>query len=802
MSLSYNPQIIEEKWRARWQKDQLYSVKKPEGKKKYILDMFPYPSGAGLHVGHVEGYTGTDILSRFYRMQGYTVLHPMGWDAFGLPAENYAVKTGIHPRDTTQKAIATFTKQMQAMGFSYDWSRELGTHMPSYYRWTQWLFLLLYKKGLAYRAKAQVNWCPSCKTVLANEQVVNGECERCHTQVIQKDMEQWFFRITAYAERLLNDLEKLDWPNSTKLGQKHWIGKSEGITITYNVVDSNETIECFTTWPTNWGASFLVLAPEHSLVEKITTSSEKKKVAEYLQSVATESESQRLKSREKTGVFTGSYALNHVTGEKIPIWISDFVLSHVGTGAIQGCPGHDMRDFEFAKKFGLPIPRVVVGTDGDTSPIERSEQVIEKGQTGKMMNSDFLNGMNYAEGIQKTKEYFVEKGWAKYVVNYRLRDWLVSRQRYWGAPIPMLFCEHCGWQTVADSNLPVELPDDVDFKPTGESPLVHSKKFNEHVPCPVCKKSARREADTMDTFVDSSWYYLRFADPNNTQCFADKEKLRQWLPVDIYVGGAEHTVLHLLYSRFITKVLYDEGYISFDEPFISLRHPGTILGPDGARMSKSRGNVINPDDEVSKFGADTVRMYELFMGPFKDMKPWSTSGGQGIYRFLKKIWKLYFNESFVPKTSEQVEKLLHKLIQKVTQDITLFKFNTAISSLMEFYNNTANQLDKPSAKVLLLLLAPFAPYITEELWETFGEPYSIHTHQWPDFDEAKIQNDTYVLAVQINGKLRSTMTVSSTSTEDEACHKALSIDRIQDLIKNKKTKVIYVPGKVINIVIL
>jgi len=798
--VEYNPAGIEKKWRERWEESNLYAVSSPKEKKKYILDMFPYPSGAGLHVGHVEGYTGTDVLSRFYRMRGFTVLHPMGWDAFGLPAENYAVKTGIHPSDTTHKAIATFKKQMQTMGFSYDWSRELGTHTPAYYRWTQWLFLILYKKGLAYRAKAQVNWCSSCQTVLANEQVVNGECERCHTQVVQKDMEQWFFRITAYAERLLKDLEKLDWPNSTKLGQIHWIGKSEGITITYDVYGSDQKIDCFTTWPTNWGASFLVLAPEHPSVEKITTPSEKAAVDEYLKTVQKRSESQRIKSREKTGVFTGSYAVNHVTGEKIQIWISDFVISHVGTGAIQACPGHDMRDFEFAKKFNLPIPRVVVGADGDTSTIERPEQVIEKGQTGKMMNSDFLNGMEYSEGIQKTKEYFVKKGWGKLVVNYKLRDWLVSRQRYWGAPIPMTFCDTCGWQVVADSDLPVKLPNDVDFKPTGESPLVYSKEFNSHVVCMKCGESARREADTMDTFVDSSWYYMRFADPNNTKNFADKEKLRQWLPVDIYVGGAEHTVLHLLYSRFITKVLYDEGYILFDEPFISLRHPGTILGPDGVRMSKSRGNVINPDDEVSKFGADTVRMYELFMGPFKDMKPWSTSGGQGIHRFLKKVWNIYSKQAFVKKSPQQVEKNLHKLIEKMTKDFTALKFNTAISALMEFVNSSATQLDKSSGKTFLLLLAPLAPYIAEELWETIGEPYSIHTQKWPGFDEEKIKNDVYTLAIQINGKLRATLQVESTITKDEACRKALLIDKIQNLVQNMTTNIIYVPGKVINIV--
>ncbi|MCR4330090.1 MAG: leucine--tRNA ligase [Candidatus Roizmanbacteria bacterium] len=796
----YAPATIEEKWRTRWKKDHLYTVSHLKGDKKYILDMFPYPSGAGLHVGHVEGYTGTDVLSRFYRMRGFTVLHPMGWDAFGLPAENYAVKTGIHPSETTQKAIVTFTKQMQAMGFSYDWSKELGTHTPAYYRWTQWLFLILYKKGLAYRAKAQVNWCPSCKTVLANEQVVNGECERCHSLVIQKDMEQWFFRITAYAERLLQDLEKLDWPNSTKLGQIHWIGKSEGITITYTIDGSDQTIECFTTWPTNWGASFLVLAPEHHLVQKITTQSEKKAVDAYLSEVQMRSESQRIKSREKTGVFTGSYALNQVTGKKIPIWVSDFVIAHVGTGAIQGCPGHDMRDFEFAKKFNLPIPRVVVGEDGDTSEIESPEQVLEKGQTGKMMNSDFLDGMEYSAGIQKTKEYFVEKGWGKLVVNYKLRDWLVSRQRYWGAPIPMLFCDKCGWQSVADSDLPVKLPNDVDFKPTGESPLVHSQEFNKGIICPQCGGKARREADTMDTFVDSSWYYMRFADPNNAEHFADKEKLRQWLPVDMYVGGAEHTVLHLLYSRFITKVLYDEGYVTFDEPFVSLRHPGTILGPDGVRMSKSRGNVINPDDEVSKFGADTVRMYELFMGPFKDMKPWSTSGGQGLYRFLKKVWNIYSNQAFVKKSPERIEKLLHKLIQKMTKDIAALKFNTALAALMEFVNNSANQLDKSSAQIFLLLLAPFAPYITEELWETIGGPYSIHSQSWPPFDEEKTKNSTSVLAIQINGKLRATMQVESTVTEEEACHKALSIEKIQKLVQNIKTRLIYVPGKVINIV--
>ncbi len=814
----YDPSLFEKKWTALWQKTHLYDTPSTvdRSKKRYILDMFPYPSGAGLHVGHTEGETATDILTRFLRMRGYQVLHPMGWDSFGLPTENFAIKNGVHPHEITEKAIATFITQINNMGFSYDWDRELGAHRPDYYKWTQWLFLFLYKKGLAYRAKAPVNWCPSCQTVLANEQVVDeGVCERCATAVVQKQMEQWFFKITAYAQRLLDDLSKVDWPQSTKLGQKHWIGRSEGINIEYQVINSKNTITCFTTTPVNFGATFIVLAPEHPLVAIITTNDQKKAVERYLNDVQKKSELARTKEADKTGVFTGAYVLNQVTQEPIPVWVADFVIGHVGTGAVQGCPGHDLRDFAFAQKYHLPITRVVVGPDGDMSAILRKEQVIEKGMPGKMINSDFLNGVEFKEAMQKTMDYFEQKGWGKRIVTYKLRDWLISRQRYWGAPIPMIYCEDCahlaedgesrrGWQPVPETELPVKLPDDVDFKPTGKSPIAYSKTFQQGVTCPRCHGTkARREVDTMDTFVDSSWYFMRFADPHNDNVFVSKKALATWLPVDVYMGGAEHTVLHLMYARFITKALFDAKLIDFDEPFMRLRHQGTVMGPDHRRMSKRWGNVINPDDEVAKYGADTVRLYEMFMGPLKDTKSWSTDGIRGVHRFLTKVWKLQ------PKVdesgsfhSEPQRRALHITLAYAQKAIPEFRYNTTVSKYMELVNGISQEdsIDKEVWEGFLTILAPFAPFMAEELWSRLGHTNSIHTQPWPRLEEALIKEDTVTIPIQINGKVRATIRTTH-DDEKRVVTQALKEPLVQKYLKGIKSyRTIYVPHKILNFI--
>lgn len=830
----YNPQESEPKWLQYWEDQKLFRHMEkqldvtPENK-KYLLFAFAYPSGSGLHVGHVESKTALDILARFYRMQNKKVFFPVGWDAFGLPAENYAIKTGIPPAVTTKNAIDTFRRQIKRLAISYDWANEIATSHPEYYHWTQWLFLQLYNKGLAYRGMGMVNWCPADQTVLANEQVVNGHCERCGTKVIQKELEQWYFKITKYAEELITSLDKVDWPKPTKEQQLHWIGKSKGINIVYQVADSSETIICFTTTPTNFGATFLILSPEHSSVLKITTPEHLEAVKQYIAQIKKRSEFERINfDKEKTGVFTGAYAINHVTNQKIPIWIGDFVLNNVGTGAVQGCPAHDLRDFEFAMKHHIPIQRVVVGPDGDLSPVDSPEKIIAKGMKGKMVNSGFLDGLEFKEAMNKTMDYFEEKGWGKRVVSYKLRDWLISRQRYWGAPIPIVYDPQGKAHPVKAEHLPWMLPTDVDFKPTGESPLKSSKEFFARTER-LYGKGWKPECDTMDTFVDSSWYYLRYVDSRNTETFAAEEQIKKWLPVDLYLIGPEHIVLHLLYSRFFTKFLRDQGYFSFDEPFMKMRHQGMILGPDGKKMSKSKGNVINPDDIIEKYGADTLRIYEMFMGPLESDKPWDTGSVIGIYRFLQRIYTLLMSNDAFSKTSDaSLERRLHQTIKKISEDLPALKFNTAIAALMIFVNDwekVANKakptLSLADTKTFLKLIAPLAPFMSEEIYHSkkfnakpegklSRDPNptnvtdSIHLGSWPEYKAKLAEPEETTIAVQINGKVRGSFQAKMKAAQDQQqmITQAKQLPAIQKWVAGQTiVKEIYVPGRVVNLVV-
>ena len=828
----YNPQQIEEKWLAFWEKQKLFQNVAADDAQDplYLLIAFPYPSGSGLHVGHVESKTALDIVARFSRMNGKDVFFPIGWDSFGLPAENYAIKTGVHPAQTTKDAIKTFTRQIKRVGISYDWAAEVATSHPGYYQWTQWIFLELYKKGLAYQAKAPVNWCPSCQTVLANEQVVDGQCERCGHQVIQKEMKQWFFKITDYKQELIDDLEKVDWPNATKAQQLNWIGKKEGITISYQVEGGDEVISCFTTRPdTNFGATFVVLAPEHPFVEKIASGklrppkngeSIAKEVAQYLEQADKKTELERQQEgKKKTGVFTGFYVLNNLNGKKLPIWVSDFVLGGFGTGAVVGVPGHDKRDFEFAQAFSIPIIRVVEGADGDISPITKVSQVQE--DQGKMVNSEFLDGLEITEAVQKMMDYLEEKGWGERVTTYKLRDWLISRQRYWGAPIPIVYDPEGNPHPVKEEHLPWELPTDVDFKPTGESPLVSSEAFNARTE-ELYGKGWKPEYDTMDTFVDSSWYYLRYPDARNTKAFADKEQLKKWLPVDNYMIGPEHIVLHLLYSRFFTKALRDAGYLNFDEPFMKMRHQGMILGPDHKKMSKSKGNVINPDDVIEKFGADTLRVYEMFMGPIESDKPWDTSAVSGVYRFLSRVHKLIV-ETVVPdqasETHPDIARKLHQTVKQVGEQIVQLKFNTAIAALMELLNEIErinknigpkghkNLITIEDSIVLVKILAPFAPFISDELFAILtksANEKTVHITSWPAYDESIAAESMVTLPIQVNGKVRDQLEIAADLVEDKThiLNVAKAQPRILPWIEGKEIrKEIYVPGKIINLVV-
>lgn len=824
MRTTYDPKSIEAKWQKEWARSGHPKPKGTKGK-SYILDMFPYPSGDGLHVGHVENYTATDIYARYMRFSGYDVLHPIGWDAFGLPAENFAIKTGTHPDKKTHQNIRNFTRQIKSLGISYDWDREIDTSSTGYYRWTQWMFLFLYKNELAYRKKAKVNWCHSCQTVLANEQVADGKCDRCGSVVIQKDLEQWFFRITDFVEDsrsksgkkisgLLSGLEKIDWPSSTKAAQRHWIGRSEGADVVFPIADTEEEVCVYTTRiDTIFSGTYLVLAPEHPIVAmflndktQISNIKNAEEVRKYITATKKKTDLERTDlNKEKTGIaLQGVFAINPATAEKIPVWVADFVLGHYGTGAVFA-DAHDKRDFDMAKKYGIPL-RVSVKPVNDEehwTRVERLEECFE--EDGILAHSGQFDGLPSAEARPKIIAWLAKQGLAKRQVQYKMRDWLISRQRYWGAPIPIIYCDHCGMVPVPERDLPVKLPTDVDFRPHGESPLARSKSFHK-VRCPKCKAPARREADTMDTFVCSSWYYLRFADPKNTKRFADPKKLERYLPVDFYMGGAEHSVLHLLYARFFTKALAKYGYLGFDEPFVKLRHQGMVLAQDGRKMSKSLGNVVNPDEVVGELGADTLRLYEMFMGPLEDMKGWNTGSVIGLRRFLDKVWKLQErirNQESGIKNKE-TECLIHRTIKKVTEDIENFKFNTAISSLMIFLNELEKEKEISSIlySQFLILLSPFAPHIAEELWRSLGHKKSIFLSAWPKYDERLLKSETANVAVQINGKLRAVLVVETGSDEETVKAMALADPKVMAHIGGKEIrKTIYVPDKILNLVV-
>ncbi len=790
---------IEEKWEKKWEEDKLYKFDNKSDKKKlYCLEMFSYPSGAKLHLGHWYNYSVADTWARFKKMDGYNLFHPMGFDAFGLPAENYAIKTGIHPAISTDKNIETMEKQLRRIGGSWDWDYEIKTCKEDYYKWTQWMFLKLYEKGLAYKKEAPVNFCPSCNTVLANEQVIAGNCERCGSTVIRKNMSQWFFKITDYAEELLNDLDKLDWPDRTKNLQRNWIGKSVGAYVDFKVDGTNEKFTVFTTRSdTLFGATYCVLAPELPLVDKITTKEQKEAVDKYKEEASKQSDIERTSTtKEKTGVFTGAYAINPVNGKKIPIWISDYVLSTYGTGAIMAVPAHDERDYEFAKKFNLEIIPVLEG--GDLS----KEAFVGD---GLHINSDFLNGLNKEDALNKMNAYLEEKGYGKKTTTYKLRDWLVSRQRYWGAPIPIIYCEDCGIVPVPEKDLPVKLPMDVEFTPDGESPL---KKCNEFMncTCPKCGKKAVREADTLDTFVCSSWYYLRYPDAHNDKEPFNKELINKILPVDKYIGGVEHACMHLLYARFFTKALRDMGYLNFDEPFLSLVHQGTILGPDGEKMSKSKGNTVAPDPLVEEYGADVLRGYLMFGFNYIDGGPWTDDGIVAINKFYRKVERL---TNAIKESDERIldiDKVLHNSLKVIREDLDKFQFNTSMAKIME-YTNILVKYEKSGIpryyiEQLLLMLAPFAPHITEELWASIGNKYSIHNENYPMYDEKYLVETEKEIAVQVNGKVRATITINIDDSEEVVKEKALKEDNVKRFTEDKEiVKIIVIKGKIVNIVV-
>ncbi|ARD47245.1 leucine--tRNA ligase [Sporosarcina sp. P33] len=802
--MSYKHTQIEKKWQQYWQDHGTYKmVDDPSKPKFYALDMFPYPSGAGLHVGHPLGYIATDILSAFKRKQGYNVLHPMGWDAFGLPAEQYAIDTGNDPAEFTAKNIATFKRQMQDLGFSYDWDREINTTDPSYYKWTQWIFIQLYKRGLAYIDEVPVNWCPALGTVLANEEVIDGLSERGNHPVERRPMRQWVLRITEYADRLLEDLDDLDWPESLKDMQRNWIGRSEGAQLTFDIADTDHSFEAFTTRPdTIFGATYAVLAPEHKLVSEITTDAQREAVENYISSVKSKSDLERTDlAKEKTGVFTGAYAINPASGEKMPIWIADYVLATYGTGAIMAVPAHDERDYEFAKTFDLPIIEVVAGGN-----IEEEAYAGE----GEHVNSDFLNGLGKEEAITKAIEWFEEKGTGERKITYRLRDWLFSRQRYWGEPIPVIHWEDGTMTTVDESELPLMLPVTDNIKPsgTGESPLANITEWV-NVVDPETGMKGRRETNTMPQWAGSCWYYLRYIDPKNDEMIIDPKLAERWLPVDIYVGGAEHAVLHLLYARFWHKVLYDIGVVQTKEPFQKLFNQGMILGEGHVKMSKSLGNVINPDDIVHSHGADTLRIYEMFMGPLDASKEWSTNGLDGSRRFLDRIWRLLVNEDdtltgkLTDETGGPLEKVYNQTVKKVTEDFESMRNNTAISQLMVFINECykAEKLPKAYIEGFILLISPVTPHLAEELWSKLGHTESIAYAQWPTFDESKLSDDTVEVAVQINGKIRAKITVPKDSAKEELEQAALENEDVKQWMEGKELKkIIAIPGRLVNIV--
>jgi leucyl-tRNA synthetase len=874
MTTKYIPQEFEKKWIEKWKKDRLSTfdftmsnLKKPsfakasEGKEKfYTLVELPYTSG-DLHIGHWFTFVAPDVLSRFKRMNGYDVFYPMGYDAFGLPAENAAIERKIHPKDWTMKNVENMTRQFHTMGTMINnWDDLVVTCLPKYYRWNQWIFLKMFEKGLAYRGKTLSNWCEFDQTVLANENIEDGKCWRCGRRVVQKEVEQWFLRITKYADRLewpdyappspkwlrrpskassgKPEKPKVDWPISVRVGQNNWIGKKEGINMDYPVKNSDEIITCFTTAPVNFAMTFIVLAPDHKLVNKILNgnikvdSDKKEEIKKYVKKALAKTEQQRLVDvKEKTGVFTGLYATNRIAGWDVPIWVSDFVVGEVGTGAVQGCPGHDYKDFEFAKKFGLPIIRVVIGPDGDKSKIDSPEQIIIKGMKGKMVNSKFLNGLDFSEGLQTTMDYAEKKGWGKRVVTYHLRDWSVSRQRYWGTPVPMIHCKDCGIVPVPEKDLPVELPYEVDFTPKGKPPLATNEKWIE-VNCPKCDKPAKRDPETLDTFFDSAWYWFRYVSPHYNKAPFEKKEVGKLTPVDVYFGGAEHTLGHTLYARFFTKFFNDIGLVDQEEFALKRVQHGIVLGPDGNKMSKSKGNVVNPDDAVDEYGADTVRMYLCFMMPYEGTGPWSDETIAGVNRFLIRVWKIFQSYSRHPelvsgseipnqvrndKNSEdkRLVSKLQKTIQKVTLDIERIKMNTAIAAMMEFLNawegstkhetqSTKHEtLNMKHAKKFLQILAPFAPFMTEEIWRNvFGEKESIHLSSWPRVDEKSLVEEEIKIPVQVNGKVRTVIAAQANDIrEDTVVNKAAGNEKVKKYLEGKKYKAIYVKGKILNFVL-
>ncbi|MDZ3955238.1 leucine--tRNA ligase [Bacillus thuringiensis] len=800
--MSFNHQEIEKKWQGYWEENKTFRTPDETEKPKfYALDMFPYPSGAGLHVGHPEGYTATDILSRMKRMQGYNVLHPMGWDAFGLPAEQYALDTGNSPAEFTEHNINTFRNQIKSLGFSYDWDREVNTTDPNYYKWTQWIFLKLFEKGLAYVDEVPVNWCPALGTVLANEEIIDGKSERGGHPVERRPMRQWMLKITAYGDRLLEDLDELDWPESLKDMQRNWIGRSEGAEVHFNIDGTDEKFTVFTTRPdTLFGATYCVLAPEHALVAEITTAEQKEAVEAYINAVKMKSDLERTElAKEKTGVFTGAYAVNPVNGEKLPIWIADYVLATYGTGAVMAVPAHDERDYEFASVFNLPMKEVVKGGD-ITKEVYTGD--------GAHVNSAFLDGLNKEEAIAKMIEWLEVTSAGNQKVTYRLRDWLFSRQRYWGEPIPVIHWEDGTMTAVKEEELPLVLPKTENIRPsgTGESPLANIDEWV-NVVDPETGKKGRRETNTMPQWAGSCWYYLRYIDPNNSEALVDPEKVKQWLPVDIYIGGAEHAVLHLLYARFWHKVLYDIGVVPTKEPFQQLFNQGMILGQNNEKMSKSKGNVVNPDDIVASHGADTLRLYEMFMGPLDASIAWSENGLDGARRFLDRVWRLFvqdngeLSEKITDAPNKELEKAYHQTVKKVTEDYAELRFNTAISQMMVFINDAykAETLPREYVEGFVKMIAPVAPHIGEELWSKLGYNETITYASWPTFDESKLVEDEVEIVVQVMGKVRAKLTMSKDASKEEM--EQLALEAIQDQIEGKTVrKVIVVPGKLVNVV--
>ncbi len=802
MATQYNHSAIEKKWRENWEEKPI-NVNDGRKEKYYCLDMFPYPSGSGLHVGHWRGYVISDVWSRYQLLKGKYVIHPMGWDAFGLPAENYAIKMGVHPAKSTEANIRNIKRQIKQIAAIYDWDMEVNTTDPDFYKWTQWIFVQMFKKGLAYEKEFPINWCPSCKTGLANEEVVNGCCERCGTMVTKKNLRQWMLKITAYAERLLNDLDKLDWPEKVKKMQTDWIGKSYGAEVDFPIDGREEKITVYTTRPdTLYGATFMVLAPEHALAKSLATDETREAVEKYIFDSSMRSNVDRMQAKEKTGVFTGSYAINPLNGAKTPIWLSDYVLADYGTGAIMCVPAHDDRDFEFARKFGLPIVQVIAK---DGKEIENMTEAYTEAN-GIMINSGDWNGLESAV-LKKEAPYMIEeKGFGHKTVNYKLRDWVFSRQRYWGEPIPIIHCPKCGCVPVPEDQLPLKLPEVDSYQPTGtgESPLAAIDEWV-NTTCPVCGAPAKRETNTMPQWAGSSWYFLRYVDSHNKEELVSREKADKYLPVDMYIGGVEHAVLHLLYSRFYTKFLCDIGAIDFDEPFKKLFNQGMITGKNGIKMSKSKGNVVSPDDLVRDYGCDSLRLYELFVGPPELDAEWDDRGIEGVSRFLNRFWNLVMdNKDKNVKASKEMIKLRHKLVYDIEYRFNQFSLNTVISGFME-YNNKLIELarkeggiDKETLKTFVILLAPFAPHIGEELWQQLGGTDSVFHAQWPECDEEAMKDDEIEVAVQINGKTRAVISISADSSREDAI--AAGREAVKEKMTGNVVKEIYVPGKIINIV--